>query len=111
MSRSPVSLWFDTMEAAWNAAITIEARFALIGAAAARGAFLSEPEVWRMGPEKVAAFASGMTAASLAAARQMQRAALDPARLSAAMYSAAVGPAHKKVRANAKRLSRRRRSR
>ena len=91
--------------------MTVERRLALMAEAARRGTFLAEPEVWRMGPEKVAAFASGMTAAWFAGARQMQALALGSLRASTAVASAATAPAHRKVRANARRLGRKRRSR
>lgn len=106
MPKSFLNLWFDGCQAAFDAAVTIERRMSLMGEAAARGTLMSEPEMWRMGPEKLAAFAAGMTAASLAAAQEMQRMSFEPVRASAAVLAAAVKPAHRSVRANARRLGR-----
>ena len=108
MARSPFFLWFDMLQASFDAGVTVERRLALMAEAAQRGTLLAEPEMWRMGPEKLAALASGMTAAWFAGARQMQALALAPLNASTAIASAALAPAHRKVRDNARRLVRRR---
>jgi hypothetical protein len=112
LSRSALALWFDVCQSAFDAAVTIERRLTLIGESYARGSFTVEPEMLRMGPEKALAFAEGMTAASLAAAAEWPRLALDPTRMAAASLAvmrAAARPAHKAVGANARRLGRARR--
>lgn len=101
--------WFAQMEAAAHAAVTVSQRMGVMEAAALQGRLMAEPEIWRMTSEKVVAATEGAMAAGFAAAREMPRVAMNPTRLpsaSLAIAEAALAPARRKVRSNAKRLSR-----
>jgi hypothetical protein len=101
--------WFAQWEAAANAAVTVSQRMGVMETAALRGRLMTEPEIWRMTSEKMVAAAEGAVAAGFAAATEMPRVAMNPARLPAASLAiaeAALAPARRKVRSNAKRLSR-----
>lgn len=93
-----------------DAAVTINSRLGLISEATLAGRLLDEPELWRMGPEKVMAISAGVVAASIAVATELTEAVLDPARLphaGLAITRAAIAPARKTLRANARRLAKR----
>jgi hypothetical protein len=98
--------------AALHAGVTLWYRWPLVAAAAARGT-IGDPETIRMVGEKTGAMLEGATRANLECLRIAGEAAtgrLDPAAMLAApvrIASAGLQPAFKRVRANARRLNRR----
>jgi hypothetical protein len=113
--KSLARMSVDAMQAAQDAAVTINARMPHLAHAVRRPAAPSA-EVKRMVSEKAEAAVQGAIAASCAMGQLWTRAMfgglrtpMDAMHGFAHVADAALHPARKRVRANAKRLSRRRR--
>lgn len=112
--KSLARMSFDAMQAAQDAAVTISARLPDLAAAARSPAAPPSAEVLRMVSEKTEAAMQGAVAASLAMGQLWTRALfggvrtpLDAMHGLAGVADAAMRPARVRVRANAKRLTRR----
>ena len=111
--KSFARMSLDSMRASHDAAVTIAARLPMIAKASRSPGAPPSPEMQAMVSEKVAAGVQGAAAASFAWGQFWTRAMLggirtpiDAAHGLANVAAAAMAPAHKKVRANARRLSR-----
>ena len=105
MHRTLAELWFATARSGSDALVTLSQRVPMLISGQA-----SPRETSRMVTEKVAATVLGTQAAGIVAARALGRRAGHPlaaAELAVDMAAAASRPFHARVRANAKRLSRR----
>jgi hypothetical protein len=91
-------LWWNNVEASANAFATIALRLPLL---ASQDPTRGTAEAQRMVREKVAALAEGGFAAGRQASRSLGKAPADALGIAEALSR----PAHKRVRANAKRLS------
>jgi hypothetical protein len=118
LANRATTMTLNAMEAGFAAAVTIAARTPIMWATLSRPSAANLGETQRMISEKMEASMEGGLAAGQALCLVWMRAAFGgmrkPADFALAMSdvaAAATRPAHKKVRANAKRLTRSRRAR
>jgi hypothetical protein len=112
-NRRLANSWWDLTEVSLAASQTIAARLPMIAAAASGfGSARANRETQEMVAEKIQAAAEGAQAGALQTARatwKMMTGQSHPAAMAHHMFDvaeAATGPARKKARANAKRLTR-----
>jgi hypothetical protein len=110
LSSKAWRLWFDTMQAGVAAFATVATRLPILATDGAKS-----PEATRMVNEKLAAAAEGAVKASIAGATATGRAMTGIGPVAAAsgalsIADAMTGPARRRVKANAKRLTKRRKN-
>lgn len=110
LAKTVSDLMVETSEAALDSAVTISARLPIFAEHSVSPTAASLAEWHRAGSEKVAAGWEGAFAAGTAWQSMMIRAMVSPptplamAQASVEMARLAAGPAHRRVRANARRL-------